>query len=346
MKEITSSQTNHIIRGLRQSNFELLRLFAMFLVLIVHADFWTLGRPTISDFSTLPLQSFVKILIESISVVCVNCFILISGWFGIRATWKGFWGFIFQCLYFIVGLYIIAIVLGYSKLDLNGIWECLLLSPNSWFIHSYIGLYVLSPVLNIFLEKASKNVISGVLITFFLYQSTFGWLNGAQYFRGGYSAISFCGLYLLAAYTKRYLTGYIENHGARLYIASIIINTFLYYAVTFIGFPIDSYAYINPFIILGALGIILWFSKLKIHSNKIINRLAASAFAVYLFHTETSIGVKLFKPIILSIFTAYSGIRCILIILPVLVAFFLGAIIIDQPRYLIWNLVSKKFLPK
>jgi len=204
-----------LVHGSRQSNFELLRLFAMLLVLVVHADFWTLGRPTIASISQVPLQSFTKVAIESIAVVCVNCFILISGWFGIRATWKGGCGFIFQCLYFIIGFYIIALSQGWSSFSLNKIWECLLLTPNSWFIHSYIGLYILSPVLNAFLEKASKKSIESVLIIFFLYQSTFGWLNGAQYFMGGYSAISFCGLYLLAGYVKKHLASlsFIKNGG-------------------------------------------------------------------------------------------------------------------------------------
>ena len=33
-------------KGVRESNFELLRLVAMFLVMVVHADFWSLGFPT------------------------------------------------------------------------------------------------------------------------------------------------------------------------------------------------------------------------------------------------------------------------------------------------------------
>ena len=37
---------------IRQSNIELLRLLAMFFVLVIHADFWALDVPTYSDLET------------------------------------------------------------------------------------------------------------------------------------------------------------------------------------------------------------------------------------------------------------------------------------------------------
>lgn len=86
---MTGSAISSITKGPRQSNFELLRLFAMFLVLVVHSDFWILGRPTATCLIEMPVQSFTKVMVESIAIVCVNCFILISGWFGIKATWRG-----------------------------------------------------------------------------------------------------------------------------------------------------------------------------------------------------------------------------------------------------------------
>ena len=339
---MSAARITSITKGPRQSNFELLRLFAMFLVLVVHSDFWTLGRPTIADFSNQPITSLIKVMIESASVVCVNCFILISGWFGIRATLKGFCGFIFQCLYFIIGLYIIAIAIGRSSISVNGISECLLLTPNSWFIHSYVILYIISPVLNLFLEKADQKVITGVLIAFFIYQSSIGWLNASSSFMGGYSALSFCGLYTLAGYTRKYLN-ISKLNGGGLYMASIVINTAIYYGITYFGIPVDAIAYLNPFIILGAIGLLLHFSKIKINSNRFINWAAASAFAVYLFHTETQIGVQIFKSSILTIFNNFNGILFIALIFLTLIAYFIIAILLDQPRKFAWRLISDFF---
>lgn len=344
---MTNPSISSISKGPRQSNFELLRLLAMFLVLIVHSDFWTLGRPTVACLKELPLQSFTKVFIESISVVCVNCFILISGWFGIKPTVKGLSNFIFQCLYFIIGCYAVNLIIGGERVTINGIMECLLLTPNSWFIHSYIGLYILSPLLNDFLNKASQKTIQIFLIVFFLYQSSYGWFNGAQYFMLGYSALSFVGLYLLAGYIRRYMAHLsMRKTGTKLYVISIICNTALYYVITFIGFPLDVYAYCSPFVVMGAVGLLLIFNSIKIKTSKIINRLALSAFAVYLFHTETSIGVVLFKSYIVDVYDNYSGVIFIFLVGLVLISFYVCAILLDQPRYYIWRYLSHRFFNK
>ena len=80
----------------RQSNVELLRLLAMFMVLLLHAvqSFqWPRGGFLMSQPRLVHLGfSFV----EMISVVAVNVFVLISGWFGIRPTTRGLGKFLYQ----------------------------------------------------------------------------------------------------------------------------------------------------------------------------------------------------------------------------------------------------------
>ena len=68
----------------RESNFELLRIITMFMVLILHADFLATGTPTNDDISIFPGKSFVKFFIEALTIIAVNVFVLISGWFGIH----------------------------------------------------------------------------------------------------------------------------------------------------------------------------------------------------------------------------------------------------------------------
>lgn len=76
----------------RESNFELLRIIAMFMVLVLHADFQALGEPTRADIISSPLTSSLKVFFEMASIVAVNVFVLISGWFGIRGSlhWEGY----------------------------------------------------------------------------------------------------------------------------------------------------------------------------------------------------------------------------------------------------------------
>lgn len=188
----------------RQSNIELLRIIAMFLVLTVHANFWSLGAPSFNDFIIYPLSSWTKTCVQSISIVCVNLFILISGWFGIRSSLKGFLNYIFQCLYFSIGIYIILILNGNLSISVKGIAEALYLLHANWFILAYALLYLISPILNSFVENSSKSTFRIVIISFFLFQTIFGWPGSASWFEYGYSSTSLIGLYLLARYCKKY----------------------------------------------------------------------------------------------------------------------------------------------
>lgn len=77
----TNKFTSNFIKGsgrLRLSNMELFRIIAMFLVLVVHADYYTLNAPTATELATTPVSAVTRIFIECLSIGCVNMFILIS----------------------------------------------------------------------------------------------------------------------------------------------------------------------------------------------------------------------------------------------------------------------------
>jgi surface polysaccharide O-acyltransferase-like enzyme len=74
---------------MRQSNFELLRGVLMFMVVGLHVT----GLGLLWRDSPTPLGSINFIsgnLIESFFSMAVNCFVLISGYWGIRASFKNY----------------------------------------------------------------------------------------------------------------------------------------------------------------------------------------------------------------------------------------------------------------
>ena len=76
-----------------------------------------------------------------------------------------------------------------------------------WYIIAYVGLYVLAPVLNMFIGLSSKKQFLSVLILFFFTEFIYGWVVDSKCYAMGYSIISFVGLYLLACYLKKYGIG-------------------------------------------------------------------------------------------------------------------------------------------
>lgn len=80
---IKNNKENSILfmKKRRQSNIELLRITSMLLVLIVHANFKVLGAPNNDNISIDLFGSIMRYLTESLSIVCVNAFVLISSEF-------------------------------------------------------------------------------------------------------------------------------------------------------------------------------------------------------------------------------------------------------------------------
>lgn len=191
-------------KPLRQSNIELLRIVAMFLVMVLHADSNALGNPTLAEFHTAPVASVLRIFLSSMSIVCVNAFVLITGWFGIRPSLKGYANFAFQCLYFYFGIYGVMMLTGHASFSLMGVAYCFNIFAPYWFVLTYTALYFMSPVLNAFVETSSKRQFQTVLILIFAYESIYGWTGSAWYIHHGFSFFSFAGLYLLARYIHIY----------------------------------------------------------------------------------------------------------------------------------------------
>lgn len=126
----------------RASNIEILRIIAMFFILFIHANFWSLGEPTIDEMAANPLATWCRTLFESAGIIAVNCFVFISGWFGINFKLKGLVSFLFQSSFFYIGTTVILIMVGMC--DLNKLVLIRMTFADNWYIMSYVLLLSLS----------------------------------------------------------------------------------------------------------------------------------------------------------------------------------------------------------
>lgn len=332
----------------RLSSIELLRLLSMFGVLIVHADFGALGWPSQSELLSTPIYTILRIFIEAFAIVAVNVFVLISGWFGIKFRWSSLFKLLFQCAFFFFGIYFIGRICNLTQISFfKGIYMCLMMSENAWFIKCYIGMYIFAPVMNSFIANSSEKQIKTFLLLFFVFQSIYGWIsNGAAFIKDGYSAFSFMGLYILARYIAIYRPLWSKGSIYKDFIMYIILSTatatgiitFLYFGNFY---HIIFLKYCSIFIICAALFLLLAFSKLSFY-NKFVNWIAASCLAVYLFHFI--LFAQIMRPWIQNIASKYNGLIMIFLIFILLSAFYIFAILIDKIRLSIWNLITTKFL--
>lgn len=289
------------------------------------------------------MSSFTRYFFQSLSVICVNVFVFISGWFGIRPRVKNMSNFLFQCLFFLVGIYAVMLALGLAVLNKEGIFGCLLMLKWNWFIKAYLGLCILAPLLNAYIEKSGERELRRVLLCFYAFQLLFGWFStGAEFINNGYSTFSFIGLYLLARYVRLYpsrLTMQSKWVDLSIFGGIIIAESLVSVYVKRMGFDIAEVkllSYLSPSVILSALYLLLFFSKIKLQS-RFVNWMAASSFAVFLLHTNPNIFLQYYKPFAIRLFTEHSGLEYLLLAALFVAGVYVAALLLDQLRKACWK---------
>ena len=325
----------------------------MFMVLVIHANFVSLPCPLTDELVTAPLSTSFRYFVESLGIVSVDVFVLISGWFRIKTNIKSVFNFVFQVLFFWIGGYVVCLLLGRAELSLGGVLECFAFTQWDWFIKAYLVLFIISPILNTFVDHSSERLHRNVLVAFLLFQFTYGWLGGAgRFFVNGYGPLSFIGLYLLAQYIKRVsrnegkgrLFNFPKHFDLLIFFVSAILNTLLSLAFLKSGRLVNStvFAYISPVVVIGALYLLLFFPKFKIKYNRVINWFGASSFAVYLLHSQVDIR-NVFTRVIVKLDSISDGFYEVGLIFLFLVFVYVVSVIVDQLRILLWNLLWNRF---
>lgn len=331
---------------MRMSNMELLRIVSMLFVLILHANFIGIHAPTKVDLDAAPLSTFFRCFTEASAIVAVDVFVLISGWFGIRFSIKKLSAFLFQVLFFSLGFFIVFSVINPSEaFTIDRIKGIFLLNGDYWFVKAYLILFILSPVLNDFVDKASQKEFLTFLVSFYTFHTIYGWCMDASvaFTMNGTTGLSFIGLYMLGRYVRlfpSYLTCLPKEKDLLIYLGGGLILCvfnllFLYlnHSITVSG---RLYSYASPIVIASSLYFLLFFSKLSFTSKK-VNWVASSCFAVYLFHCNGFFFKDYFREPIYYLYhkTAASVFWITLYVFLI----YMIAVFIDKIRIYLWKVV-------
>lgn len=283
MKKATWNSSTINNQYTRDSNIELLRIISMFMILNLHS-FTSYDYYIKNDLFTV-----VDFYREAICISAVNLYILISGYYKIKWRKKSLFSFIFQVYFWVLGVHFFCLLVGCCTS--SHIWYHLnCLSNSYWFVTAYLLLYLLSPLLNAFCEKATNMQFNTFLIFYFTIQ-LYLCANGNPIFGRGYGVLSFIGIYLLGAKVRMVNKRFKISKITLLIIitTSIIVLKMFWLRGTF-GYTMlqvkQSFlglAYNNTIIIFLSLLIFLFFLQIKIKST-IINTISKTVFAVYLLH--------------------------------------------------------------
>lgn len=355
----------------RNSNYELMRIISMFMILLTHI----IAHGKLVENSSGTLQLIIQ-LIKVICVVHVNSFILLSGYYTCNNKFK--LSKVIN-LIFIVWIYQVIVVffgsyLGWYNFTLAELIREL--SPinllSYWFIKIYLLVYCISPFLNILINNLDKKTYKRMLIvSFFLFSilitySSFRSFSFMKLYTNamGFSVLNMVFLYLIGAYFQKYPISssyHFKNNSKNLnqiifislFIGCFVINFLLLNfgvllsnmtgnTIKTIGQDLLStiFSYDSPFVILGSIFYFLWFGTLNIKS-KLVNKIASATFDVYIEHDNENLKPYLYKYIGFSNSNIYTSLMTIPKLFFVAIVLYAVLTMIGLIRVKLFSYISK-----
>lgn len=276
----------------RQVNFELLRILCMYMIVVGHCLFH--GRVT-AKLGYGTTNYFLSYLIQSFSVVHVNCFVMLAGYFAIHREFKAqrlvrFWK---QVAFYSVSICLIyGICVGVTGKDI--LMAVLPISArNYWFASIYMGLVLLMPFVGMLAVRLTRQQYRYLLILLSIFLSinhmffrvnTYGTYEGRE-------LPWFIFLALLAGYIKlhteekqKYFRGGLIGYVC----FSLMVLASVYLSVE-MGWESSGYflGYNSPLALFATVSLFVCVKNMPWKETRLdglILKVAGAAFGVYLIH--------------------------------------------------------------
>lgn len=277
------------IRNKRETGFELLRILAMYFIMLVHI----LNAGGMLANATEQTIIWHKLL-YSFFTPAVNVFVLVSAYFMVNSKfkWKKYLNLWCQVAFFSVFTYLVSCLI-YNEFSFITLIGCCypIIRNRYWFFTSYFILMLIAPFINKMLKNSSRvelyslSVILFVLAYLYMKQPL-----GSVFNLGvGYSVFWFICLYIFAGTLRLYPL----NIKKRYLILIYFISTLLLWLVNI--FPVDDYLfnmiifnsldYTSPLVIIASIALLLIFKDINIKNTSVHNvicYIASLTFGVYL----------------------------------------------------------------
>lgn len=309
----------------RNYGIDLLRIGAMFFVAALHI----IGIGGIITGSGLLSGQFLTAQLLRIAMLCaVNCYALISGFFGWahRPKLSGL-----ATLWLKAVLVCVVITAFFRPADLRTVISALIpvTTGQYWYLTAYAGLFVLMPLLNCALEKMPRReltlTLGGILLLFCVLPISP--LTDAFYLHDGYSVLWLAVMYLLGGYLGKYdlLSRLSGRKWLLVYLGAVLFAWAprmlalwwrpAFWAMAYGNILIE---YTSPTIVLAAVSLVAVFSRLRLSQRmeRAVAALSPHAFGIYLLHAHplmfrhvlenrfTALGTASIPGLIAAVFTA------------------------------------------
>lgn len=327
----------------RNSNLELYRIIAMLLI-VAHHYVVNSGLWTVMQSAPIYDQSLFLCLFGMWGKTCINCFVLITGYFMCKSeiTWRKLKKLLFEIYFYSITITSIFILTGYVEPSFHIIFYALV--PLQFFgvnfVSCFLIFYLMIPFLNILVrnmnQKQHLQLVGLCLLVYSIIGSIPKIILGVNYVSW------FIVLYLIASYVRFY--GFPVNFSNRQWgwwllfslvlsmasVALLLHFSFLQGRVLPIfWFVSDSH---HILAVITALTSFMYFKDLKIKHSQLINAIGGSTFGVLLIHANSDMMRKWLWQDILNNVGQYGTDRIYLHAILSVIVVFIVCILIDRLR--------------
>ncbi len=292
----------------RQSNIELLRIFAMLIIIAHHLS---LHAKFGFSSDTMPLNRLWMQFLRIGGKLGVDIFVLITGWFMIeqpRLRTDKLIRFWLQVLTYSVVIFAVFAALGAAPITYEEIRDrCLPITfANWWFASAYFVLFLIAPFFNRLLHAFDRRQYAGFLLLFGTLWCILPTLTGQEVQSN--NVLWFLYVYAFAGYLRLHAKESKHKGGFYLLMAGLcvlfVFGSTLVMDVLGIRHPFFR-AHTNYFYgmkmlptFAAAVFFFLGFSRIEIGSIRWINVVSSASFGVYLLHEDPLIRPFLWKDLL------------------------------------------------
>lgn len=287
----------------RNYGIDLLRCFAMFLIVVIHLYNQAGVMNAVSKAYPRSGLYYANYLVRELALTAVNLYALISGYTMLSGSFKPRRLLALWLRVFFIGVFLCAVgaVLG-SEAITGEAWLRALLPVTQkeyWYFSAYAGLFLLTPILNRGIrEMSQQGAVILVFVLFFFY--SFGSMLGMTVVKysfvlsGGYSVLWLLILYVIGACLKK--TDFLHRakaSGLLITVAVCLILDLIWLRLPL--FPVlnatkkQITSYLNPLAVIMSVCLTELFSRIRFQRSfpqKLIAFFAPLTFSVYLIHVH------------------------------------------------------------
>lgn len=285
----------------RQSNFELLRIIAMLMVVTVH---YVGHGGALKQTEVFSNNFYVANALQSLAAFSVPLFTCIGSYFMCERNFniKKILLLWIQVLFYSVGIYLLLSAVGIIDFSLFYFIKSIfpIIMNQYGFVTAYMIMIILSPFLNKAILALNQNEHKKLVIILFIIFVFFGAGFPMGVVTDSYVSLLLV-IYLSIAYIKKYVP-IDTSHKKYLWgylLSAIGIFTFrmIFYKIG-LGFPAGIFfAYNSTLVIIGTFALFIYFRTINIQS-KLINKIATLTFGVYLIHDNNYIRELLYSDVL------------------------------------------------